>query len=232
MEGVLPLAKSLDTLGFFTHTPTDMLALWKALGRPTGRDEQFSFAVPQPIPDCELEMENAFRNAMLLLGRAGVSIKTIDIAAMLDKLNDAAILIQDYEGARFHEQRVKEYGARLDPPLVDLVQRGLIIPMEHYDEAKRFISDCRVRLTEIFKSTPVILTPAATGPAPVGLLTTGDPKMNAPWTALGTPAVSIPMPLESGLPMGLQLTANLGQDSRVLHAAVRLQDRFNGGPKI
>ena len=28
MEGVLPLAKSLDTLGFFTHTPADMLRLW------------------------------------------------------------------------------------------------------------------------------------------------------------------------------------------------------------
>ena len=28
MEGVLPLAKSLDTLGFFTHTPADMLRLY------------------------------------------------------------------------------------------------------------------------------------------------------------------------------------------------------------
>lgn len=38
-EGVLPFAKSLDTLGFFTHTPADMLALWEALGRPTGSSE-------------------------------------------------------------------------------------------------------------------------------------------------------------------------------------------------
>src|SRR4029077_12806993 len=29
MEGVLPLAKSLDTLGLYTHTPADMLELWK-----------------------------------------------------------------------------------------------------------------------------------------------------------------------------------------------------------
>src|SRR5262245_44304261 len=33
MEGVLPLSKSLDTLGFYTHTPEDMIALWQALGR-------------------------------------------------------------------------------------------------------------------------------------------------------------------------------------------------------
>ena len=37
LEGVLPLAKSLDTLGFFTHTAADMLALWEATGHPRGR---------------------------------------------------------------------------------------------------------------------------------------------------------------------------------------------------
>ena len=36
MEGVLPFAKSLDTLGLFTHTPADMLALWEALGHAVG----------------------------------------------------------------------------------------------------------------------------------------------------------------------------------------------------
>src|SRR5438132_957461 len=36
IQGVLNLAKSLDTLGFFTHTPADMLELWKATGKATG----------------------------------------------------------------------------------------------------------------------------------------------------------------------------------------------------
>src|SRR5471032_1742097 len=39
MDGVLPLAKSLDTLGFFTHTATDMLAFWDAMGHSTGHPE-------------------------------------------------------------------------------------------------------------------------------------------------------------------------------------------------
>jgi Asp-tRNA(Asn)/Glu-tRNA(Gln) amidotransferase A subunit family amidase len=64
------------------------------------------------------------------------------------------------------------------------------------------------------------------------LSTTGDPAMNAPWTALGTPAISIPMPIATGLPLGLQMTADLGQDSRLLRAAIHLQTRFNAGPKI
>ena len=32
VDGVLPYAKSLDTVGFFTNTPADMLALWEAMG--------------------------------------------------------------------------------------------------------------------------------------------------------------------------------------------------------
>jgi Asp-tRNA(Asn)/Glu-tRNA(Gln) amidotransferase A subunit family amidase len=232
MEGVLPVSKSLDTLGLFTHTPADMLALWNALGHSTGREEQFAFGAPEPIPECEPEMANAFRQALSLLRHSGVSIKPVDISDMLKKLDEANDVEMFYEGARFHEPRLNEFGDRLDQPLANLIRDGLKIPLEKYDEAKRYITDSRVRLAEIFKSTPVILTPAATGPAPLGLSNTGDPRMNAPWTALGTPAVSIPMPIASGLPLGLQLTADLGQDSRVLQAALLLHQRFQAGSKI
>src|SRR5271163_205503 len=46
MDGVLPFAKSLDTLGFFTHTPVDMLRLWESMGHPAGRAEKFALAAP------------------------------------------------------------------------------------------------------------------------------------------------------------------------------------------
>ena len=79
-----------------------------------------------------------------------------------------------------------------------------------------YISECKTTLAELYKGTPVILVPAALGPAPSGLASTGDSKMNTPWTALGTPAISIPMPVAKGLPLGLQLTADHGQDARVI----------------
>ncbi len=232
MEGVLPLAKSLDTLGLYTHTPADMLELWKAMGKPIGRAEQFSFGAPEPIPECDPEMANAFRQAIALLRNSGLTIKAIDIADELKKLVEASDLVEAYEGARFHEARLKEFGNRLDQPIANLVLNGLKISTARYDEVKRFIAESRMRFAEIFKSTPVILTPAAVGPAPLGLSTTGDPRMDAPWTTLGTPAISIPMPIASGLPLGLQLTADVSQDARVLRAAVLLQQRLNAGPKI
>jgi Asp-tRNA(Asn)/Glu-tRNA(Gln) amidotransferase A subunit family amidase len=222
MEGVFPFAKSLDTLGFFTHGAADMLAFWDAMGHATGRPEDFALAAPDPMPDVEPAMAAAFKKALARLRDAGVSIRSVDIEGMLTRLNAAQRTVMFYEGARFHEQRFKEYGARL-ADMADLVREGLEIPVMRYDESLRYIVDCKRRIAELYKATPVIVVPAATGPAPLGLSSTGDSRMNAPWTALGTPAISIPMPVAAGLPLGLQLTADHGQDARVIRTAVRVQ---------
>jgi amidase len=221
LAGVLPLSRSLDTLGFFTHTPDDMLPLWEAMGHSTGREEELVLGTPEPMPAVEPEMAAAFQSTLALLRGAGVAIRPVDMGEMLDRLSDASQIVMFYEGARFHEERYREHGSRL-ADLADLVREGLQIPVERYDETRRYIDECKARVAEIYKATPAILVPAATGPAPLGLASTGDPRMNAPWTALGTPAISIPMPVQNGLPLGLQITADHGQDARVLRAAARI----------
>jgi len=221
LEGVLPFATSLDTLGFFTHAPADMLALWEAMGHPAGQAEDVAIGAPDPIPQVEAPMTAAFQGALAALRRGGVAIRSVDIAGMLAELHEAATTVEFYEGARFHEQRYREYGARL-AHMGDLVREGLTISVERYDEARRRIAQARNRVAEIYKATPVILVPAATGPAPRGLALTGDSRMNSPWTALGTPAITIPMPVGDALPLGLQLTAAQGQDARVIRTAMRL----------
>jgi Asp-tRNA(Asn)/Glu-tRNA(Gln) amidotransferase A subunit family amidase len=167
-------------------------------------------------------MAAAFQKTLARLRSAGVTIQRIDIGPMLTKLIAESHTIQFYEGARFHEQRYKEYGARL-ADMADLVREGLQIPASQYDAARRFIADCRTKIAEQYKATPVILVPAAPGPAPRGLTSTGDSRMNAPWTALGTPAISIPMPVGNALPLGLQLTAGHGNEAGLLRTAVRLE---------
>lgn len=222
MEGVLPLAKTQDTLGLFTQSPSDMLLLWEALGHDTGKEESLTLGVPDPLQEVEPEMANAFAKTLSVFRKEGVSIQPVKMGDMLDKLSTANELIMFYEGAQFHKQRYEQYGPRLED-LAKLVEDGLKIPPEKYDEAMRHIAGCKLQVSEMMKATPVILTPAAPGPAPLGLSSTGNAKMNAPWTALGTPAISIPMLVPSGLPLGLQLTADRGQDARVLRTAVRLE---------
>ena len=58
-----------------------------------------------------------------------------------------------------------------------------------------------------------ILTPAAPGPAPEGLASTGSPAFNALWTFLGMPCISLPLLEVAGLPLGVQLVAARGDDA-------------------
>ena len=186
---------------------------------------------PEPLPQVEPAMEAAFRNALSVLRSAGAVIQSVDIAEMLAKLAVESKIVEFYEGARFHQQRFKEYGSQLGD-FANLVRDGLQISPARYDDAMRYISECKGRVAEMYKATPVILVPAATGPAPLGLSSTGDPRMNSPWTALGTPAISIPLPIPSGLPLGLQLTGAHGQDALVLQTAVRLGKVLASAPEL
>ena len=219
MDGCLQYSKSLDTLGLFTHTPADMLLLWEAMGHPTGREEEFAFGVPEPMLEVDREMASAVQNAVAALRKAGVICKPVNISAMYKELLSAQHTVAYYEGARFHQQRFAEFGDGLGY-LAGLVREGSQISDARYDEARQIIARHRRGFQELYQTTPVILAPSATGPAPLGLASTGDSNMNTPWTALGAPAISVPMPVGNRLPLGLQLTASPGEDARVLRAAV------------
>jgi Asp-tRNA(Asn)/Glu-tRNA(Gln) amidotransferase A subunit family amidase len=221
IEGVLPLAHSFDTLGFFTSTPEDMVLLWEALGRQAGPKEDIMLGVPTPVPATEPTMAAAFQNAISVLRNRGIRIELVYIAPMLEKLLKESNVVVYYEAARFHEERYRRYGARL-LDVADVVKKGLEIPETTYRNALDYIAECKQEIAEQYRMAPVILVPAATGPAPLGLKSTGDSRMNRPWTALGTPAISIPIPVRQGMPLGLQLTAGHGQEPRLLQTAIKL----------
>jgi hypothetical protein len=117
------------------------------------------------------------------------------------------------------------------PTLKALAARGSSRPTrpwrrsrgEEYGAAQREIVEAWRRVTELYKAAPVILVSGAPGPAPRGLTSTGDSRMNAPWTSLGTSAISIPLPVAPcALPLGPAITADRGEDARVVQSAVRL----------
>jgi Asp-tRNA(Asn)/Glu-tRNA(Gln) amidotransferase A subunit family amidase len=224
--GVLPMARSLDTLGLFTHTPAGMLRLWDALGYPIGDDDDapdgaVACGVLDPLPGVEPAMAKGFGQAIARLRRRGLDLQPVAIVPRLDRLFQESRVVEQYEGARVHQQRFEQYGDRL-LDVADLVRAGRQVPESRYRAALAFIAESRAQMIEQYRATPVILAPSATGPAPRGLTSTGDPRLNSPWTAIGVPAVSIPIPLRRGLPLGLQLTAAPGQDGRLLRAAVRI----------
>jgi Asp-tRNA(Asn)/Glu-tRNA(Gln) amidotransferase A subunit family amidase len=192
IEGALPFAPSLDTVGFFTPTAGEMLSLWRALGNP-GQGNGGSYAAFCP-------------------------------PAGWDELREAAYTINRYEGARTHANRYREFGDRMGARLGELIRRGLETPDEEYRAALAHVAEMRHEVERIFERHAFLLSPATPGPAPRGFDTTGDPAYNAPWTALGVPAITIPVSAD-GPPIGLQITAAWGADGALVAFAAGLAGR-------
>ena len=224
-EGVLPFAKSLDTVGFFTHTPHDMAAFWELYSGATVREGEGATggAIGAVALDVEPAMSAAFDASIARLRDAGIDVRAIDVSGLLADVSAAAETVMFFEAAQAHGERYDMYGDRL-ADVADAVRRGRAISAADYADALMSLARYRLRMAEQFETTPVVATPAATGPAPAGLEFTGDPAMNAPWTALGTPAIAVPLPVAGGLPLGLQLTAAHGQDAELLRAACHVHD--------
>ncbi len=60
---------------------------------------------------------------------------------------------------------------------------------------------------------------SATGAAPVGLHSTGDPIFAVPCSLLGIPAISLPVLQDEGLPLGLQVIGFEHGDAALFAAA-------------
>ena len=224
MDGVLPCAPSLDTLGLFTHTAGDMQALWDALRVSSARPAPAAasvLGVIEPLPGVDAAMAAAFGRAVEQLRAGGATVRPVDIRDRLAAVATAARVVLAVEASREHGDRYKEHGDKLED-LASLVREGLAIPAAQHEQARRAISEGRAAIEQLLAETPVVLTPAAIGPAPRGFSSTGDPAMNAPWTAIGVPAITIPMP-GKGLPLGLQLTAAHGQDGLLLRTAAHIE---------
>jgi Asp-tRNA(Asn)/Glu-tRNA(Gln) amidotransferase A subunit family amidase len=68
----------------------------------------------------------------------------------------------------------------------------------------------------------VCISLSATGPAPVGLTSTGDAVFVVPSSLLGVPALSLPVLEAEGLPLGLQVLGFDGEDAALFAAAAAI----------
>ena len=97
---------------------------------------------------------------------------------------------------------------------------GLKIKGEDYQRAQTLGRECRQIFPDVLGDCDVLLTPAATGEAPKGIESTGDPIMNGVWSFLHTPSVSVNGGRgPNGLPLGMQVVGRLDDDARVLACA-------------
>jgi Asp-tRNA(Asn)/Glu-tRNA(Gln) amidotransferase A subunit family amidase len=216
-EGVMEFAPSLDTVGLFTGSAEDMAELWpRAFGGPAVEGE-LRRAARLRVP-CDAPMQAAMDRAVARLRESGVGVHDLEEPEGWAALTEAARTVNTYEGARSQRERLEMHGEKIGVRLAALVREGLAMPRAEYERAMCHVACMKVRMQQLFAEYPCVLTPAAQGWAPEGYGSTGDPAHNAPWTALGTPAISVPLPVD-GPPLGMQMTASWGQDAALLAMA-------------
>ena len=217
LEGVHPLAPSLDTLGFFVRQIEDARLLLGVLsGRAPVRSEKgrprLGFCRTEAWPRATAQTQHSVENAAR---RAGA--KEVELGPSFEGLIDAQIAIM---GAEAHRALRAKPQVELSPRLRQFLQDGAKISPERLRAAHQQADRARRGIDAIFDDLDALLTPAAVGEAPEGLDATGDPIFSRIWTLLGTPCISLPvLSGPAGLPVGLQVVGPRSDEARLLGAA-------------
>lgn len=244
-SGILRQSQTLDTVGVFGREPCDAALLADVL---FGHDPGDAATAPAPHPQlfvtaCEApplppvfalvkppgwdradaETRAAFGELAAALGptqcfEVPLPPAFADAAELRRRVNFA-------EMARNYYRYAKAGPDQLSPVLQEALQDGSATLAKDYLAALDWRDVLYAGLVEIFAHADAILTPAAPGPAPADLATTGDPIFNGLWTFAGTPAVTVPIfTAGNGMPMGAQLVGPRGGDGRLLRTAGWLMD--------
>jgi Asp-tRNA(Asn)/Glu-tRNA(Gln) amidotransferase A subunit family amidase len=233
--GVKLLSESLDTIGALARSPGDAALLVGALsGRELVPEELeraphlalcFTYEWPAALPETEKALELAAKAAR----KAGARVKEIELPDEFAGLAQAQSDIQNYETFRsIASDRLHKWDA-FSATLKKLTEAAGRISTERYDEARALASKCRGRLAAAFGDADAILAPSAPGEAPLGLQATGDPVFCRIWTLLGAPAINVPGAKgPKGLPVGVQVVGQPGEDARALGIAEWLHRQFAG----
>ena len=229
-EGVMPFAPTLDQMGLFTPTVDDMAFLWRATRGASGvKPPADRLAAPLWPIDAELEpeMQTAFRQALEQLRATGFAVDPVSLPEGFSELPRATKCVMRFEAAEVHRQPFEQHGREIGAKLFELIVEGRETTRSEYESSLEVLDRARADFAALTQEFPVWATPAALGPAPKGLTSTGDPCCNAPFTALGVPTLSLPFGVsDSGLPLGIQLAAGKNQEDLLLSTALRCESKM------
>jgi Asp-tRNA(Asn)/Glu-tRNA(Gln) amidotransferase A subunit family amidase len=223
--GLIPLSPSLDHVGFFVQDlalaemaagvlcagwaglPVDSAPL--VLGVPLG----------PYLQKTDPEMLAHFETVLQKLAQVGFEICRVEVMPNFDDIRAQHLNLTAAEAAIIHRDWFEQYADLYHPKTAGLIQQGQQVSAEQLAAYRAGRAELRQTLTAVMTEHGLSawVTPAAVGPAPLTLESTGDPVMNLPWTYAGLPALNLPAGFAAnGLPLGLQLVAGWQEDEKLL----------------
>ena len=239
MDGVKPLAPSLDTAGVLGRELELVVRCAEAMAgrrlapggwrlRPTeppataGERARIAFA-RTPLWD---RVEPDAREAIVRVA-GEIACEEVEIPRWFEELVSAQATLQLYEGARSLAREYERSRDQLSEVLLEALEAGRAITPRARDDADRIRSELGPELFELLHGFDAVVTPSAPGVPSLGTHTTGDPLFARAWNLIGAPSISLPLAWTTSprLPVGLQLVGPPRADSRLLSAAASITVR-------
>jgi len=161
----------------------------------------------------------AFETSLGQLDEAGVQIVDVTIPE-LEHAAAAEYAILLAEASAVHDGRYREHRAEYGLEIRRYLATGDAVLAIDYIRALRHCRRFRRDVEALMPPFDALLMPAAPGPAPRGLASTGDASFCAPWSFAGVPAIALPSGVAAdGLPQSVQLVAAPWREATLLRAA-------------
>lgn len=259
-HGVHPLAWTLDHPGPMARTVRDVAVLFDAVAGPDPNDPATAAAPAAPraaaalddarareavvrgarigVPDryftdgLDPEGAAAYREALRVLRDLGCRVEDVRLPDLFEAAMDAHELIHHTEAAAVHADtyraRPGDYGDRLRA----VIEAGFHVPAPAYVRAQQIRTLLIEAMRVLMRDADVIATPAAPGPAPAGLGSTGSPVYNRPFSFLGFPSITVPCGFtKGGLPLGLQFGGGPFDEATLLAVAAAYEGATRWGAR-
>jgi len=245
-----PFVASLDHLGPFARSATDLALAYDAMQGPDADDgacttrglEPTLPLIANPISDLRIAIaggyfqKNVFPEAVEAVSRVAKALgatKVVDVPEA-SRARAAAYVITTTEGASLHLDRLRKRPNDFDPAVRDRLIAGAMVPAPLVDRAQKFRRWYRAQLAEIFRSVDVLIAPATPCTAPkLGQVNFNLDGVELPVRAnigihtqpisfIGLPVVAVPVPLEP-LPIGVQIICAPWREDIALRVAYALE---------
>ena len=149
----------------------------------------------------------------------GIAIFDRSASKLVERLERAIVPARElsaticaYEAVWPYAEIQKQHGSKLSKQMRERVEMGQAISADEYADALVQREEMTNALLAFAGSVDAFVTLSATGPAPVGLQSSGDPVFAVPFTVMRVPVISLPLLKVEGLPVGVQVAGFPNRD--------------------
>jgi aspartyl-tRNA(Asn)/glutamyl-tRNA(Gln) amidotransferase subunit A len=239
-DGVLSLSWTMDHVAPLATTVTDTTLLLDAL---LGGASRLAWTasdgvaglrvgvVPAGWVDAEPGVVAAVDGALAELARAGCGLADSDVPteAELALAGAVGLIVSRCEAAAAHRSLELDRSQYWEEVREQLDFADGVAAVDYLD-AQRVRADLRARFLACFRDHDVLALPTVPIVAPLiedfarylMLLA----RNAIPWSLVGFPAISVPVGVSEGLPVGIQLVAPPGQEARLVELGRTLERMF------